>query len=243
MQHRALRSSLAAAALLAAGGAEAVTINTLDLLTQAEFRLLSEDLGAVMSYKPLIPAEPLGITGFDVGFAVTGTRLEHRDIWRKAAANSTEIPTTLPVLTLRAHKGLPFGIDVGVSYTQIPTTDLRAVGGELRWAFIEGGAVMPAMALRLSTSHLSGVDQLDARTTGADLSISKGLGPLTPYAGVGRVNVVSRPKGTVLLQEEKFGQTKLFAGLNVSLGLFNLAAETDRTGDATSYGFKLGLRF
>jgi len=35
----------------------------------------------------------------------------------------------------------------------------------------------------------------------------------------------------------------VYAGLNVNLGLINLAVEADRTGDATSYGLKGGVRF
>jgi len=44
-------------------------------LTQSEFRQLSEDLGAALAYKALIPAEPLDITG---GTTTFGARLGFR---------------------------------------------------------------------------------------------------------------------------------------------------------------------
>jgi len=237
-----LRIALAAAGLATAAAAHAADINTLNLLTQAEFRALSEDLGATLSYKPLIPAEAMGLTGFDIGIAATSTKLENRAVFQKAAAGAS-VPSSLVVPTLRVHKGLPLNIDLGVSYAAIPSSNIRVTGGELRWAMLPGSTAVPAVALRASISALSGVDQLKLRTTGLDLSISKGFAMLTPYAGVGTVRVKSEAKAGATQTPESFSQSKLFAGLNLSLGLVNLALETDKTGDASSYGVKFGLRF
>ena len=41
-------------------------ITTLNMLSQAEFRILSEDMGSALSYKPITPAKPLGRTLFNV---------------------------------------------------------------------------------------------------------------------------------------------------------------------------------
>ena len=60
-------------------------IDQVNQLAQAEFRDLSSDLGAALSYKALIPAEPLGITGFDIGVEVTATNIEHRTAWDHAS--------------------------------------------------------------------------------------------------------------------------------------------------------------
>ena len=80
-------------------------------LNQNDFHALSEDLGAALSYKPLTPTAPLGITGFDVGIAVTATKLKNSDVLQKAGAGDH---STLPVPSLRLHKGLPLDLDVGV---------------------------------------------------------------------------------------------------------------------------------
>lgn len=234
-----LAGTLAALALPCAHAAD---LNSLQLLSQGEFRLLSQDLGAALSYKPLIPSESLGLTGFDIGVAVTGTRLEHRAVWERAAAGAS-VPSTLPVPTLRAHKGLPLDIDIGIAYAEVPSSNIRVTGGELRWSVLPGSALVPAIALRASISELSGVDQLKLRTTGFDVSISKGFAFLTPYAGVGTVNVRSTPGAGTSLARESFSQSKAFVGVNLNMGLLNLAVEGDRTGQATSYGVKLGLRF
>lgn len=221
--------------------AQAADINTLNRLTQAQFKLLSEDLGAALSFKPLIPAEPLGLTGFDIGVAVTGTDLKNARLL-SLAANGESVPTILPVPTVRAHKGLPFNVDVGASYTQVPDSNIKMWGAELRWAILEGSTLLPALSLRGSYSSLTGVDQLKFNTTGADISISKGFAMFTPYAGVGQVWTKSTPQNVPLLREESITQTKAFVGVNINLGV-NLAVEADSTGGIISYGVKFGVRF
>ncbi|GAB4473668.1 MAG: hypothetical protein OHK0044_18020 [Burkholderiaceae bacterium] len=233
-----------AAALLAAAAAPALAadIDSIQLLSQSEFRLLSEDLGAALSFKPLIPSEALGITGFDLGAAVTGTKLEHTAIFDKATSGG-DIPSVLPVPTLRLHKGLPLNLDLGVAFSQVPGTNIRYTGGELRWAILPGSTLAPAVAIRGTLTRLSGVGQLDFDTKSLDVSISKGFANVTPYGGIGQVWVKSTPKGVPSLRGEDFTQTKVFAGVNVNLGLANLALEADRTGDATTVGAKLGFGF
>lgn len=237
-----LHFTLAALAATAASGTWAADINSLQLLNQQQFRLVSEDVGAALSFKPLLPSEALGITGFDVGVAVTGTKLKNVALLERAASGSN-IPDTLPVPTLRAHKGLPLNIDVGLMYSEIPDTNMKYVGGELRWAVLPGSTVLPAVAIRVSATQLQGVDQWKMDTQGIDVSVSKGFAFATPYIGTGIVRVKSTPQGVPTLSAEKFNQTKVFGGVNLNFGLMNLAFEVDTTDSRQSAGVKLGLRF
>src|SRR5882762_777846 len=169
----------------------AADISKIDQLTQDDFHKLSQDLGAALSYKPLIPTAPLGITGFDLGLAVTATSIKNSDVLQKAGAGDH---STLPVPSLRVHKGLPFGVDVGAMVGAVPGTNVRLYGAEVRYAIVSGGATTPAIGIRGSYTKLTGVDQLDFNTKGVDLSISKGFLMFTPYAGVGKVWAASTPK-------------------------------------------------
>jgi hypothetical protein len=229
------------AGLLAAAPAWAQTIDRLQNLAQQEFRLLSEDLGGALSYHPQTPTAPLGITGFDAGFALTGARLHNTGVLERASSDS--VPGTLPIATLRAHKGLPAGFDVGVMYASIPSSNIRYYGGELRYAIVEGDAVVPAIGVRGSLTKLSGIDQLALDTRGLDLSISKGFGFVTPYAGIGRVWVNSDPRGIPFLQGEKFALNKGFVGVGTKFLVMNLNFEADKTGDVTAYSLKASIRF
>ena len=234
-----IKRGLVVVSLLAVSVPVAAKDINIQPLNQGDFRALSEDLGAALSYKPLTPTTPLGLTGFDVGIAVTGTKLENRTAFANAGADISNVA----VPSLRVHKGLPFGIDVGVMVGAVPSTNIKLYGGELRYAIVAGGTAMPAIGVRGSYTKLTGVDQLDFDTKGLDLSISKGFLMFTPYAGVGKVWASSTPNGIPALSKESLSLSKVFVGINMNFGLTNLAFEGDRTGKATSYGAKLGFRF
>lgn len=238
MSRRPFVISLAWFAVAPALAAE--NIDQINLLTQAEFRALSQDLGAAVSYKAVVPSETLGLTGFDLGAEVTATKLQNQAAWDRASSGTA--PRTVYVPKLHVHKGLPAGFDIGAFYSTVPSTNIDLWGAELRYALIQGGPAIPAVGLRGTYSRLSGVEQLDFITRGVELGISKGFALVTPYAGIGRVWIESEPRvGT--LQAEKFSEDKYYAGLNFNFVLGNLALEGDRTGDATSYSVKFGFRF
>jgi len=219
-------------------------IDSIGNLTQSEFKSFSEDMSSAVSYKPVTPAEPLGILGFDVGLEVTDTELQTPALWT-TATNGAFTSNSVVLPKLHMFIGLPFNIDVGAFYSEAPSTDIKLYGGELRYAILEGGTASPAVAIRGSYTQVSGVDQLSFDTTGLDVSISKGLAMFTPYAGLGMVWTNSTPKNPTgnPLTEESFSQTKYFVGCNLKILLVNLALEYDKTGSAPSYSAKLGMRF
>lgn len=216
-------------------------LDTLNNLGQAEFRSLSEDLAAAVSYKAVSPAEPLGITGIDVGVEVTSTSLENTEAFDAACDGCGTDTLVIPKLHL--HKGLPASLDVGLMLGSVPGSNIRLSGVELRYAILDGGVATPALAVRASLSRLDGVDQLEMESRGLELTVSKGFTMLTPYAGIGRNWIDSNPEAGTSLTDEEFTQDKIFAGVNLNMGLVNLAFEGDRSGDANSYSAKLGFRF
>ncbi|HTT13903.1 MAG TPA: hypothetical protein VMG60_23805 [Burkholderiaceae bacterium] len=246
MRKHSTALSLAFAAGYAPLGAMAYDVNSVGNLTQSEFRLFSEDMGAALSYKPIIPTEALGVTGFDIGIAGSGTSLKNPILLSKASS-SASVRTTMPMVSLRGDKGLPWGIDIAGSYSASTDNPMRVYGGEVRWAFLPGTTVMPAVGIRASGTKLTGVDQLGFTSYGLDISISKGFAIFTPYGGLGEVWVHSSPEGAATgtatnLQAEKFTQTKFFAGVNINLGI-NFAFEFDNTGSINTYSAKMGVRF
>lgn len=226
--------------VLLAAPARAFDIDRLQNIGQADFRLLSEDLGAALSYHPQTPTEPLGITGFDLGLAVSMSRLSNKNAWGRASSDS--VPDYVPIPTLRFNKGLPLGFDFGLMYATVPGSDISLFGGEARWAFIRGGIAAPAVGVRGTYTKLTGVSQLDMSTKGLDISASKGFLMLTPYIGVGRTWITAEPHVGTLTKED-FSLNKFFIGAGFKLLLFNMNAEVDRTGESTAYSLKAGIRF
>lgn len=236
-----MRMILLVLGALAAVPAWAQQIDRIELLTQSEFRLLSEDLGGALSYRPHSPIEPLGFPGFDVGIALTGAKIKNEAILERAT--SEDVPDVLPIPTLRAHLGLPLGFELSAMYAAVPDIDLEYYGGELKWAFVPGGTAWPAIGVRGSFTKATGGDEITVDTTGLDVSISKGFGFVTPYAGIGRVWVKSDPKGNGGLAKEDFELDKFFFGLGLKFAVFNLNFEADKTGDVEALSIKAGLRF
>ncbi len=217
------------------------SIDNIGGLSQSEFKLFSEDMGSVVSYKPVSPSEPLGVLGFDLGLEFTSTTLQHKDLW-KTATSGVFTSSSVIVPKLHAHLGLPLNFDVGAFISSVPDTNIKVFGGEVRYAFVEGGTAIPAIAVRGSMSKVTGVDQLSLNTKGLDVSISKGFAMFTPYAGIGNVWVDSTPNVSGM-SKESFTQSKFFVGGNLNLGLVNFDLEYDKTGSAQSYSVKAGFRF
>ncbi len=239
-----MKKSLSLLALAAALAQPALAgdLSTLGTLSAAEFRTVSEDLGAAFSYKPLAPTEAQGITGFDIGFEVTGTDIgKSAAALRKAGASDSPM-NTLMVSKVHAHKGLPMGFDVAAFMGNVSALNVNLVGAEVRYAILGGGIATPAVGVRGAYTHMNGANQLSLHTRSIDVSVSKGFAMLTPYAGIGQVWVDSTPE-TGTLAKESLSMGKLFAGVNVGLGLLNLAFEADQTGNTTTWGAKVGLRW
>jgi len=217
-------------------------LTALSSLTQSEFRTVSEDLGAAFSYKPIAPTAALGVTGFDIGLEVTGTDISKSAGALSRAGASGSSMDTLLVPKLHLHKGLPMGIDIAAFIANVPAINANLVGGELRYALIDGGVATPAVGIRGAFTNLSGSNQLSFNTRSVDVSISKGFTLFTPYAGIGQVWVNSTPN-VAGLSNESFTQGKVFVGANLNMGLVNFTLETDKTGNTMSWGLKMGLRW
>ncbi len=228
------------------GGWSAVSlagnIDGVNTLSQSEFALLSEDLAAAFSYKAGAAAEPLGTTGFDVGVAVSVTDLaDHKAVWDKAVGGGLD---ALIVPKLYLQKGLPFDIDVGAYFTTVPGSNVKAWGAEIKYAIIDGGMALPAVAVRASATSLFGADQFTLKTQAVDVSISKGFAMLTPYAGLGQVWSTNTPEGNASgLQKVDTSEARAFIGAVFTPGIVSLAVEADSVGGVSSYNIKFGVAF
>ena len=108
--------SIAAAGMLAFSrpGLAADALDQLGTLTQAEFRDLSEDLSSAFSYKGVVPAEPLGWTGFDVSTGLLDEEIEQSKLYfglnvKRGLFNfAFEADTTGGAETLSAKVGARF---------------------------------------------------------------------------------------------------------------------------------------
>ena len=205
-----------------------------NLGSQAGFDTFSNELGGALAYRAVAPADPLGIIGFDI--AVEGTNASF-------GGDSVIIPK------IKFQKGLPGNLDIAGYYTQLPLSSIGASGDgtaygiALSYAILEGGVVSPALAIRGSYTNADVPGVIGATTTGVDLEISKGFPIISPYAGIGMVNIGTSDKSGNGNTDYSATETRYFAGANFNLKIMDIAFEVGKTGDNNFTTFKLGFRF
>ncbi len=127
--------------------------------------------------------KPLGTLGFDVWAEAAGEQGQADKV--DPALDGSLQGGLLGVYRVGARKGLPGGVDVGLSYGKVIDSDLKLVSGEVSWALLEGGLAEPALGIRLTGSRTTGGSDYRLEQYGAEVALSKGFAVLTPYVGAG----------------------------------------------------------
>ncbi|BBP44669.1 hypothetical protein THMIRHAS_00420 [Thiosulfatimonas sediminis] len=232
---------VAALTLSALNGNQAIAgdndINSVNL-NQAQFADFAESVTNVFAFKTLLPGEPLGVLGFDIGISATSAESKF-----KLNNQQTDNNHRVNLVTVNAQKGLPGGFDIGVQYSKLLDSDASSISGELRYAILEGGVAYPSFSVGGQYSQTSGIDALDYQSFGVDFGVSKGFANITPYANIGMVTSMVDPILNTTLKEEKPTLMKVSAGLNINLFAFDILFGYNQIGDNNNYSIKAGYRF
>ncbi|MDH5527613.1 MAG: hypothetical protein OEY97_09940 [Nitrospirota bacterium] len=243
-----MRTMMAALALLAVTAlpAHAAKYDILlaNSLTQGEFDTFVDEAGYMIAYTSLAPAEPEGLLGFQAGISATSVNIDTA-IWGKTL-ETLNTPSTLIVPRLQARKGLLFGIDVGASYIQVPSSNIKVYGAEVRKAILRGNMLFPAISLTAHGSQLQGVNDLDLKTYGVGVGVSKGFLMLTPYGGVDMLRVEGVENSPlVTLADVKRDITRVHVGMKFSvLPILNITVQADSRyplGDIYTYSARVNI--
>ncbi len=213
--------------------------------TQANFDDLSRQVGLAISYTPLAPAAPLGLLGFDIGVEATAVQIDEKENFWIDAVGGKKPSSFLFIPKIHAQKGLPLGFDVGLFYGKAQRSNIGLMGGELKWAILKGTLVTPAVAIRGNYTELVGVNDIDMKVYGADVSVSKGFAFITPYAGIGQVWISSQEKSGLItpnFKKASLNETKGFLGVKLSFFVISVVAEADFS-KVPSYSGRLNLSF
>lgn len=134
---------------------------------------------------------------------------------------------------------------VSASYSKVQDTDIEVWGGALDIPIIDGGLVKPTLALRGTYAQLQGVDELELKTYGVELFISKGFGPLTPYAAIGRARSdatghINVPTFAPVVLTDQADSNRVTVGLKLSLLIPKIVIEATQ-GEKRSYAAKVSF--
>lgn len=195
---------------------------------------------------PVEPARARGIFGFDIGVAVVALPVDTAaSYWTNAVDNDFTVSDYVAVPKLVASKGLSFGT-ISASYSKIQDTDIQILGGSIDLPLTRGGLAAPTIAIRGAYSTLRGIDAFDLTTYGAELFLSKGFGPLTPYAAAGYTRSDAEghisnnfPDENTLLTDES-DSTRYTVGVRLSFFLPKIIVEATQ-GEERSYAAKIAF--
>ncbi|HEX9491698.1 MAG TPA: hypothetical protein VGA33_00410 [Thermoanaerobaculia bacterium] len=212
-------------------------------VTQAEFVRFSRIVGQGIFATPVQPARVTGLLGFDVGVAATAMKINTTDsFWTHSVTQGSSFIRGNYAVVPRVvvSKGFGFATLSG-SYAQFSNSAVKTYGGALDLPIIRGSLAMPELAVRGSYATLSGVDVFKLKTYGLEVFLSKGFGPLMPYAAVGRMRTDSRGTVTPALSlSDSSNISRYTAGLRLSLVVPKLVIEATQA-EQRSYAAKISL--
>ena len=210
----------------------------------AELEELHRRLGAALHFYPRHGGAPLGITGFDV-YGDLGLSRDLDEAEAVGGALDGDLPLGMfSLVRVGARKGLPGKINVGASLGRVVGSDLNLFSADLQWSMLKGGLAVPAVAWRLSATQARGGGEYEMDEYGVDLIVSKGLGPVLAYGGVG----LSRSDGEFSGADSAdpfrtdAAATVIFAGAVLDLLLPRLTIAVEK-GEVVQAAVRLGFGF
>ncbi|MBN1611480.1 MAG: hypothetical protein JW940_32905 [Polyangiaceae bacterium] len=155
------------------------------------FKRFVNQLGFAFAPTAMHPARTTGYGGFHFSFEASYTDINERaKYWRLGtrgnddpdaviASEQNDDPASfLQLYSLKARKGLGFGLEVGASVGMMPQTTLMSAGGDVRLAVLEGfregiPGYVPDIAVGGAVRTIAGTSQLQLTISSLDVQISK----------------------------------------------------------------------
>lgn len=203
-----------------------------------DFRAFHDRFSSAAYAYPRHSAAALGLTGFEVYVEATYDEEFDDQPFAGTVLDDDLTGGFLSVGRVGARKGLPGGIDLGLSYGRVLDGDIELISGEVQYAFWKGGPLTPAFSLRLTGTQTTGSSRYDLDQYGAELLLSKGFTVLTPYVGVGAVY----SEGQVGDLEADGTEFIAYAGLTLNLLLPKITVELEQ-GEDLQGAVRLGFGF
>ncbi|HJL48769.1 MAG TPA: hypothetical protein RMG45_23120, partial [Polyangiaceae bacterium LLY-WYZ-15_(1-7)] len=167
------------------------------------YRRLMSQLGFALAPPLLEPARTTGYRGFRLSFDTTFVGIDDgADYWRLGtegdsmatfAEGNRFVPSSYAWSQLSVRKGLPYGLEAGLTLGRPYNASSWVFGGSLKIALLEGfregwPAFLPDFAVRGSVTTLVGESDFSLTVASADLILSKPLVAgstvvLTPIVG------------------------------------------------------------
>ncbi|HEX9405735.1 MAG TPA: hypothetical protein VF975_00355 [Thermoanaerobaculia bacterium] len=215
------------------------------MITQAEFAKFSRLIGQGIFATPVQPARVTGLLGFDIGIAATALKIDtSASYWLHSVPAGSDFVhgSYAAVPRIVVAKGFGAGTISG-SYAKFSSSGVKTYGGALDLPIVRGSLVTPELAVRGSYATVTGVDVLKLKTYGVEAFLSKGFGPVMPYAAYGRMRTNSRGivTPTITLRDQS-DINRYTLGVRLSLFVPKFVVEATQA-EQRSYAAKISVGF
>lgn len=199
-------------------------------------------VGQAIFATPVQPARAGGIISLDAGVAASVVQVDtNASYWQHAVTSDITTSGYLAVPRVVVSKGFHLATISGM-YAKINDTGAKVYGGAVDVPVIRGTLATPELALRGSYSTLSGVEAFKEKTYGLEVFLSKGFGPLMPYAAIGRQRTSATGTTTTVTLHDTSNINRLTVGVRLSLFLPKIVVEATQA-EVRSYAAKVSIGF
>jgi hypothetical protein len=208
--------------------------------TPGDFQGFNRRFSSDAYFYPRHSAAPLGLLGFEVYADATYDSSFDSQSFNDTAVKGSYTGGFLSVARVGARKGLPGGVDIGLSYAKALGGDVNLVSGEIQYAIFSGGVLAPALSVRVTGTRTIDAKAYRLDQYGAELLLSKGFPLVTPYVGAG----FFRGKGTLDSALRSLSDTTtrpvLFAGVTLSVLVPKIHIEVEK-GETLQASVRVGI--
>ena len=211
--------------------------------TRGDFEAFHRRFSSDAYFYPRHSAAPLGLVGFEMYADATYEDKFDAQSFNTTAVDGSYTTGFLSVARVGARKGLPGGVDLGLSYGKALDGDVKLISAELQYAIFHGGLLSPALSVRVTGTRTVSAAAYELNQYGADLLLSKGFTVLTPYVGAGFVRSQGKlGRGALPSFEDTETHAVAFAGIRLNLLLPKLNFEVEK-GEAVQAAVRVGFGF
>lgn len=164
--------------------------------------------------------------------------------WQHSVSDDFTVSDYVAVPRVVASKGLGRAT-LSATYAKVQSSDVSTWGGALDVPLMNGGLLKPTLAIRGAYATLNGSDAFDLKTYGAEIFLSKGFGPITPYIAAGRMKLdatgsVAPPPTVPILLHDDSAFNRYTVGVKISLLLPKIVIEATQA-EERSYAAKISF--
>ena len=217
-------------------------------LTQDEFKEFAGELGSILRFRQLGDTTTLGKGRIDVGVEFANTSIDgSKGAWSNTTSRpsaSHNLGRSISFPRVFARFGVNDRVDVGAWGGFNPHSNYGLVGFDTKIALLTQGPTRPvSVSIRPSVTSLVGPSEVLVANTSIDVSVSRALGPLSPYVGVAtHASLAVERSKDVDLDPATAEGSLAYAGISYHWRTLIMSAEVEK-GTLVSYGFRIGTRF